>query len=227
MLIKLARDTDRLDEFKAMFDAWVEKVQQRLEEEEAARAERDEGSLSPVEKWPQRYLSAEQVRVWKQALEKGEPFGEPSFRFKALLRDERGRKRIEIDPLSADVFDLSSENLAKVMERCLDLAADIEPVLLEKVAAEKRAVESRDRLDDERPGVRRLKELGLEKLALRAEGSASVDEGEGLLATVASSAPGDPAAVHDLLGSHPPQDGTGPQQNRATMRQRKLGASNK
>ena len=211
-LIKLARDKERLEEFKTMFKSWVEKVQQHLEEEETARADRDEGSLSPVEKWPQRYLSAGQVKVWKEALDKEEPFGEPSFRFKALLRNERGRKRIEIDSLSADVFDLSSDDLAKVMERCLDLAADIEPVLLDKVAAEKTATESEDRLGGERPGIRRLKELGLEELAFRAEGQANVDEGEGLSPVAVPSELSDSQPLHDLLGSHPPQDGTGPQE---------------
>ena len=211
-LIKLARDKGRLDEFKTMFDAWVEKVQQRLAEEDAIRADRDEGSLSLVEKWPQRYLSAEQVKVWKEALDKEEPFGEPSFRFKALLRNERGRKRIEIDSLSADVFDLSSDALAKVMERCLDLAADIEPVLLDKVAAEQRATESGDRLEGERPGVRRLRELGLEQLAFRAEGQAEVDEGEGLSPIAVPSDPSNSQSLHDVLGGHLPQDGTGTQE---------------
>ena len=207
-LIKLATEAQRLDEFKEEFNSWVGNVQQRLEEEEAARADADESSLSPVERWPQRYLSPEQVKAWKEALGNQTPFAAPSFKFKALLRDEKGRRRIEIDPLSEDVFDLSSEDLAKVMERCLDLAADIEPVLIEKVEAERRAAESPEFREGERPGRRRLRELGLNGVAAAAEES---DQDE------ADQPPGDQASpteptgsIVDLLGGVPPQGGTEP-----------------
>jgi ParB/RepB/Spo0J family partition protein len=164
-LIKLAKEKGMLDEFKEMFRSWVKEVQDRLEREDEARAARDESSLSPIQRWPKRYLSTEQVKAWMAALREDLPFDEPVFRFKALLRDEDGRRRIEIDAVSMDVHKMSSKDLAKVMRRCLDLADEIEPVLLEKVDAETLAAERKGPPKRKSSGRDRLLELGLEELA--------------------------------------------------------------
>ena len=164
-LMNAAARVGRLPEFKLEFQKWVDRVQQQVDAEELARAERDEGSLMLVEKWPQRYLTGEQVRAWKEAMAAGTPLGEPTFRFKAMLRDDKGLKRIEIDGVSKSIGELSAADLAKILQRCVDLAEDLKPVLLAKKAEEEQVAKQPLEGTRKSPGREMLEGLGLGYLA--------------------------------------------------------------
>ncbi len=131
-LVKLARDKDRYDEFMEEFERLVDQVQERLEEEAARQADQDEGSLFPIERWPQAQFTRDQIGAWTASLNSGTDFREPSFRYRASLKREKGQQRIVVDPLDKDVFDLTAQDVAKLYQRFVDLSAELEPVLRQK-----------------------------------------------------------------------------------------------
>lgn len=163
-LVKLSRDNQRYDEFMQTFESWVDQVQERLEDEVARAAEQDESSLYPVERWPGRQLSREQFASWVESLEKGLSFGEATFRYRAALKDDRGRKRVVVDPLDKALDGMTAEEVAKVYRRFVDLGAALEPVLVEKAEAEREAAQAAHPSEAEAPGLRRLRELNLASL---------------------------------------------------------------
>jgi hypothetical protein len=168
-LIKAGTDADRLDDLEAAFDAWLDQTWEAIYEEEARRKEDDESSLTLSEKWPQRYLSREQIAAWMQALKSGEPLGRAVFRYRALVRREKGRRRLEIDGISKDIEDLSLSELAKVTARIADLDAELRRELREKAEIERRIVQELEDVVGESPGRQLLKELGLDGVLVAAD----------------------------------------------------------
>jgi hypothetical protein len=198
-LVKTARDKGRYDEFISMFETCVSVVQERLEREVAQLAEQDETSLHPVEVWPNRQLSREQLNSWGESLDTGTPFVEPSFRYRALLKREKGQQRIVVDPLDIVVADLSAEDTAKLYRRFVDLSVGLEPVLQEKAESEREGARAGETADADPPGLRRLRELGLGHLVPSADDpEAATDE-----SAEASSGGQPPAGVQtDVLDRH-------------------------
>jgi ParB/RepB/Spo0J family partition protein len=176
-LIKLAYDKGRAKEFRNEFETWLQKTVAGIEAEEMRRAEKDEASLNPSEKWPQKYLSVAQVKAWKEAIERGEPLGEPVFKFKAVVKENRGRQVIEIDPLSIDVDKLQLPDLCKVVMRLNDIAEQLEPIVAARAEAEKRSANPEKAEPPRTRGRERLREMGLDSY-LEADESAIKDDVE-------------------------------------------------
>ena len=103
------------------------------------------------------------VRAWKEALLKKAPLSDPGFRFRAAVSTAGGPARVEVDALSKKVDDLSAADMAKILKRCLDLAADIEPLMIAKAEAEK-AGTSEAEAKKPSAGMQRLRKLGLDGL---------------------------------------------------------------
>jgi ParB/RepB/Spo0J family partition protein len=160
-LIKAGTDAERLDDLEKAFDAWLDQTYTAIYEEESQRRENDESSLTLSDKWAQKYLSREQIAAWIQALKSGEPLGAAVFRYRALVRREKGHRRLEIDGISKNIEDLSLSELAKVTARIADLDAELRRELREKAEAERRATQESEHVEGESPGQRLLKELGL------------------------------------------------------------------
>ena len=163
-LLADAERHNRVKGFKKHLRKWLEAAKAQLQAENEARAEHDEPSLSGAKGWVQSRMTPEIVRAWRKALEKDLPFSDPEFRFKALLRREGGPPRIEIDALHKDVQELAAADVAKVLKRCLDLAGDLEPVLVAKVAEEKQTVDPAGTGKKASLGLQRLRALGLAQL---------------------------------------------------------------
>lgn len=102
------------------------------------------------------------VAGWKHALENGKSLklSEPGLRFPAFVQGRGEGARIEIGSVSKSVDELSASDVAKIVKNCINLAAELEPVLLGKTAAEKQATPDAEgkRVS---PGDRRLIELGV------------------------------------------------------------------
>ncbi len=174
-LIKLALDKNRLPEFKQAFQSWLDEVLEQLWVEERKRLARDQESLNPVDFQAKKHLSRAQVAAWREALEKGEPFGKPTFKFRALLDDGV----IKLDGLSKPVDDMTAEDLVKVLVRLTDLADEIEPILKQKVEREQQTVQAEAAAERPSAGLERLKALGLERFAQSlTPASAAPDVGE-------------------------------------------------
>jgi hypothetical protein len=179
---------------------------ERLWAEEKARLARDEESLNPVDSQAKKHLSRAQVNAWREALEKGEPFGKPTFKFRALLDDGM----LKLDGLSKRVAEMPTEDLIKVLVRLTDLADELGPVIKAKVESERQqpaeATEQRAS-----PGLQRLKDLGLEKYAQALQQPlADATSGDGTLSVYAADADEDDGAVQDA-GDEPAQnDDTAP-----------------
>ena len=163
-LLAEAERNNRVKGFKKHLRAWLEAAKAELKAENEARAERDEPALSGAKAWLQNRMTPELVRAWREALEKGLPFSEPEFRFKALVHRKGGAPRIEIDSLRKDVNELAAADVAKVVQRCLDLAGELEPILLAKAAEEQQPTDSVVAGRKASLGLQRLRELGLAQL---------------------------------------------------------------
>ena len=209
ILIKAGTDAERLDELQAAFDAWLDQTWEVIYEEETRRREDDESSLTLSDRWPQKYLSREQVAAWMQALKSGGPLEAAVFRYRALVRREKGRRRLEIDGISKDIEDLSLRELAKVTARIADLDAELRRELREKVEAEKRAAQEPERVEGESPGRQLLKEFGLDGVLVARD---DPEEDAEPVDDQTSPAPEKPPTLRDLFDGRPPQDGTGSQQ---------------
>jgi ParB-like chromosome segregation protein Spo0J len=204
-LIKAGTDSERLDELEAAFGQWLDQTWEAIYEEEARRKEDDESSLSLSEKQPKRYLTREQITAWTQALKSGEPLGQAVFRYRALVRREKGRRRLEIEGISKDIEDLSLGELAKVTARIADLDAELRRELREKAEAERRAARESTGVEGESPGRRLLKELGLGGVLVGSDDSDEDAESE--------DDPPEPVnrpAMPGLLDSHGPPSGFDP-----------------
>ena len=135
-LLKAAMDADRVDDFLEAFEDWLAETQATIEAEVDRRAANDEEPLSEAQRWPQRYSTADLARCWRSALQSGDELGSPTFRFKALVREDRGRTLLEIDPLRRDVAEMSAAELAKVFQRTVDLADALQPLVVDKAKIE-------------------------------------------------------------------------------------------
>jgi hypothetical protein len=163
-LLAAADKAGRTKEFKESLRKWLSEENERRHAEQKAREERDEPPLSGSKLWLQNAMTSEMVSAWRRALEKGTRLRDPGFKFRAYLREEGGHARIEIGSLSKPVSELSSGDVAKVVRRCLDLAAELEPVLLAKATAEKQGAKPEAKSEKPSPGLQRLRELGLASL---------------------------------------------------------------
>jgi len=163
-LVKLAKDKDRLAEFHEEFDRWLSRTLTEIDEEQGERLAADMDPLPPEQTWPQRRLTTEQVKEWKLSLQQGRPFVEPTFRFKAGVFDNNGRKRIEMDSLSRDLSQMTTEELTKLFARLYDMSMEIEYALRHKVAYEEAMASST--LEEPLLTAReRLEEIGLGEIA--------------------------------------------------------------
>jgi predicted transcriptional regulator len=161
-IVKLARDKGRYDEFMdEVFEPRVEREQRRLEQEVEELAEQDEVSQQPIEKWPPRQFGKEQIDSWIESLRNGTPFVEPSFRYRALLKSEKGQQRIVVDSLDVDVSELKAQHVAKLYVRFSTLAAKLEGVVQRKAKIEDEVPEADESERSDDPAVQRLKEMGL------------------------------------------------------------------
>ena len=99
-LMKAAIEADREVDFKDAFHTWLNEMKVEITKEEKRRRDNDEDPLSDSQTWPQKYLSGEQVKTWRIALEKNLPLTEAGFRFKAMVRREKGQYRLDTGNLS-------------------------------------------------------------------------------------------------------------------------------
>ncbi len=164
LLLATAEKAKRRDEFKAFLTDWGQQAQADINAEIAARASRDEPPLAEAQTHPRSRMTAEMVRHWRQALEKKLPLTVPGFRFMAMLDQESGPPRVEINAVSKPVADLSAADVAKIVRRCLDLAHELEPVLAAKAAEENNAATEEAPDEKTSPGLERLRELGFSQL---------------------------------------------------------------
>jgi len=159
-LLASAAKHDRRDDLMAHFKEWVEATKAEIGADIAALKGQDAELAVPVSKtWPQSRLTPQLVKAWRSALEKNQPLTDPGFRFKAMIRSDGGVKRIEVDGLNMVVDDMAAGDVAKVLQRCVDLAAELEPVLTSKMAEEsdEEATEAGEKAS---PGQQRLQQLG-------------------------------------------------------------------
>lgn len=163
-LVKVAEGNGRVDDLCEALAEFVGNTERAIEAEDRRRKAADEEPLSKADKLPRRYLTAEQIRVWKTALEKGLPLGAPEFRFRAQIKQEKGDRRIIVDKLAVSLNELSAKDTAKLVVRFADLVEALKPVVTEKAKAEEEA--NRNSVVSERPraGRRLLESLGVEHL---------------------------------------------------------------
>jgi ParB-like chromosome segregation protein Spo0J len=174
-LVKLANDADRMDDLCQAIEDWVVEVEAKIAAEQQRRKDADEDPLSVAETWPQRYLSGDQISAWKTALEKGLPLTSPGFKFRALIKDENGDRRIVIDGLSKRVAELSARNLAKLLVRFTDMAEELRPLVEAAAKAEAEAQSASVLPTGPSKGRELLQQLGLAHLV---ESSDDNTEGE-------------------------------------------------
>lgn len=161
-LVQAAQKSEATDVFHEAFGDWLAKTQATIESEQALRLANDEEGLSEAETWPQRYLESDQVKAWKNALEKKLPLTSPGFRFRALIKEQNGQLRLEIDGISKSIDKMSLAELAKISIRIADLADDLPRKIKEKHQAEQRKEETKTTGGEIGRSVRRqLVELGL------------------------------------------------------------------
>ena len=142
-LLAAAGKHSRRDALMSHFTGWLEATKAQIAADIATLKAQDAEQSVPVSQtWPQSRLAAGLVKHWRAALEKGQDLTDPGFRFKALVRSDGGVQRIEVDALNKTVDDMSAEDVAKVLQRCVDLAAKLEPVLTNKMAEESQESES-------------------------------------------------------------------------------------
>lgn len=170
VLVKTAEKADRVDDLCEAFEGWCERTRALVEAEQRRREENDEEPLSPSDKWLRRYLTADQVKEWKLALEKGLPLQDAQFRYRAQIRQAQGQRRIVVDGLSENLDELSAKDLAKLLVRFVDLAEDLKPLVEEKARAEREAQKSLESSPRRSKGRSVLEELELAHL-LEAEES--------------------------------------------------------
>ena len=89
-LLEAAKKAKRVEEFRDEFEGWVANTKERLREENRRRQARDEDLLTGADLWPQKYLTRDQLDNWAEALRTGQPFGKPVFKFKAMIKREKG-----------------------------------------------------------------------------------------------------------------------------------------
>jgi ParB-like chromosome segregation protein Spo0J len=164
-LLATADKAKRRDEFMAFLNEWHRQAKAEINAEVAARASRDEPPLAEAQRHPRSRMTAEMVKHWRQALEKGLALTMPGFKFMASLSKENGLPRVEINAVSKPVADLSAADVAKIVRRCLDLAHELEPVLAAKAAEENDASEADVAGEATSPGLERLRELGFGQFA--------------------------------------------------------------
>lgn len=131
-LLEAAKKVKRVEEFRDEFEGWVAKTKERLREENRRRQARDEDLLAGSDLWPQKYLTREQVENWGEALRNNQPFGQPAFKFRALIKRDKGIQRIEVDSLSKDINELSLVDAGKLYERFADLSEELIEVIKRK-----------------------------------------------------------------------------------------------
>jgi len=159
-LLTAASKHERRDDLMAHLTQYVAATKAQIAAEVAALKAQDADSSMPAAKmWPQSRMAPELVRHWKIALEKNQDLADPGFRFKALVRKAGGIQRIEVDGLHKAVDEMTAGDVAKVLQRCVDLADALEPVLASKMAEEQgdEAEEAAARVS---PGQQRLQQLG-------------------------------------------------------------------
>ena len=135
-LMQTATDADRVGDLMEALDNWLAETQAAIEAEVERREASDEDPLSESQRWPQRFFSADLARSWKTALQSGGELGQPTFRFRAMIREDRGRTLLQIDSLQRDVSDMSAAELAKVFQRTVDLADALQPLVVDKAKNE-------------------------------------------------------------------------------------------
>jgi ParB-like chromosome segregation protein Spo0J len=162
-LLAAAHKVKRRDDLTKFLYLWANETQKQIFAENKERAAKDESQLPAEKMWPQSRMSAAMVRAWKDALLKKAPLSDPGFRFRAAVSTAGGSARVEVDALSKKVDDLSAADMAKIVKRCLDLAADIEPLMIAKAEAEK-AGASEAEAKKPSAGMQHLRKLGLDGL---------------------------------------------------------------
>ncbi|MGA2619868.1 MAG: hypothetical protein ABSF26_19820 [Thermoguttaceae bacterium] len=173
-LLQVGEETNRLPDLDNAFADWVRDTMVEIDAEDNRRRAADMGSLTMSDKWPQKCLKAAQVDTWIEQLRAGRPLGPPEFRFKALILEDGGPQRLEIDGVSLDLDALPLEDLAKIAGRIADLHDDLERAVREKHAAQQQVREAPADANRVRPSQRLWGELGLQRLIE----SASADTGE-------------------------------------------------
>ena len=175
-LLATASKAKRRDEFKEFCRR--RQTQAEINAEVADRASRDKPPLPEAQTYPRSRMTAAMVKHWRQALEKKPALTVPTgLKFMASLNTENGLARLEIDPVSKPVADLSAEDVAKVVRRCLDLAQELEPVLAAKAAEENDASEVDAAGEVTSPGLERLRALGFSQFAGETGSGAALDVG--------------------------------------------------
>ena len=163
-LLASAAKHDRRDDLMAHFKQWLEATRAQIAADIAALKAQDADLTVPISKtWPQSYLTPQIVRHWRVALEKNQPLVDPEFRFKAMVNRVGGVNRIEVDGLNEIVDDMSADDIAKVLGRCVDLAANLEPILTAKMAEESQEPDADEPGDKPSPGQQKLQQLGWTK----------------------------------------------------------------
>ena len=165
-LLAAAAKHNRRNDLVTHFKVWLEATKAQIAAEIAALKAQDADMALPASQtWPQSRLTAGLVKHWRTALEKGNSLADPGFRFKAMVRSDGGVQRIEVDALNKPVDDMSAEDVAKVLQRCVDLAANLEPVLTSKMAEENEGADQDETSETVSPGQQRLQQLGWGQLA--------------------------------------------------------------
>jgi ParB-like chromosome segregation protein Spo0J len=160
-LLAAADKAGRKDEFTAFLMNWCMKASELQKAEEKARAERDEPPLSGSKLWLKDLMTQEMVARCRRALERGEPLdmGDFGLAWPAGISSIGKHGRLEIGAVSKGLDELTSADVAKVLERALNLASALEPILVAKAAEEQPG--AKRQLS---PGRQKLKQLGLASL---------------------------------------------------------------
>lgn len=127
-LLRLAKENDREDEFKSEFDDWVAKTRLHIRDIEKARKRNGEEPLKKEAKEYHKFLTTAQVREWKEAMQQERPFGEPAFRFGAVIKNEKGIQSLKIDSLSKNINELRADEIQMIAERLLKVGKQLAPI---------------------------------------------------------------------------------------------------
>ncbi|HEX3658218.1 MAG TPA: ParB N-terminal domain-containing protein [Pirellulales bacterium] len=159
---KLATDKGRMPDLLKAIAAWVTDIKEEIRREEARRAAQDDKPLSAVQRWPQRYMTREQIGAWKIALERDEPLERATFKYRVVVREDK----VEIASLSADPREMPIADLAKVVLRLSSGAEQLEGILQQRWELEKLKEKERDAGQGSLPGSAasdRLRQMGIDE----------------------------------------------------------------
>jgi hypothetical protein len=134
-LLEAAQKGNRMDEFKEVFETWVEKQKLWIAEKNAQKKTQTGKKLTTARRQVKTYLTPALFEYWRTCLREGAEFGEvPSWSFSAGL--ERESMTLHIDPVNLNVGKTPLDNLVKLVAQLSKATKDVLPIIKQRYTLE-------------------------------------------------------------------------------------------